>query len=115
MDYRTFKKTYKWMLKKYPRTDAMFPSDDRLHDIIGQLTSIHCVKNGKAWAETRREEEDVTRTFYCNAVDAIPFFRGLGGKEIVKLGYTKYGYIPIEIHSISPDGQQKTIRQFHIK
>ena len=118
MTYDEFKKTYKWMLTKYPNTAAMFPSDDTESEIIGTVTHRKYNKVGNKWVEAEESfkitDEPITRYNYCNGVDAIPFFRGCGGKEIVQMGYTTKGYIPVKITSISPWGDTKTVREYKI-
>lgn len=119
MTYEEFTKTYRWMLKKYPQTSSMFPSKDKENEIIGTVTRTKFCKDGSRWVRVEEsfniKEEPITRTNYCNGVDAIPFFRGCGGKELVQMGYTKMGYIPVKITSISPWGDTKTVREYHIK
>ena len=46
-------------------------------------------------------------------IDAIPFFKRLGGSEHKKMCYTCAGYKVYELVSKSPDRQQKTIRKFN--
>ena len=110
MTYQEFRKTYKWMLKKYPGTDRVYCND--MNSRIGVLQKIDYEKRGGKWKETARESETLTAAIYANCVDAIPFFRGLGGYERVDVGYTYVGYLPFQIDSISPDRTRKTTRKF---
>lgn len=79
------------------------------------VTRYAKTESGKSWRKTDEETETITAEQYCNIVDAVPFFRNLGGKEIVSKGYTYYGYIPIQITSISPDRDAKHVYQFSFK
>ena len=80
--------------------------------IIGECRKEEYIKSGRSWKLVETETEPITPANYCNGVDAIPFFRNLGGREIVSMGYTKLGYIPTESNSISPDREKKIIRKY---
>lgn len=110
MNYVEFRKTYSWMLKHYPDTSALYGINN-----AGTITIEHQERAtlGGRWKQSEGTTTDkIDGTYYCNAVDAIPFFRNLGGKEQITRAYTKYGYIPVKIVSTSPDGLQRTIRTF---
>lgn len=107
-----FKTTYKWMVKTYPQTERLFHRDSFTSEILGKLSTQKYTKSGGRWVLTESTTEDFTAYNYCNSVDAIPFFRGMGGKERAQMGYTKHGYIPLQLSSVSPDGQSKTVRSF---
>ena len=113
MTYQEFKKDYWWMLKNYPGTYGIFCDD--MSKKIGTVETVRYEKRGGKWKETARETGDLTPVFYCNSVDAVPFFRGLGGYERAEMGYTYYGYIPRAINSISPDRTSKTVRRFRFE
>ena len=113
MNYQDFRKTYSWTLKHYPGTYELFTGDFK-NDYIGKLTIKQYEKTGKRWALVDESREDITPYFYFNCVDAIPFFRNLGGYEKVYCGYCVRGYVPLEIVSISPDKQHKTVRTFQL-
>lgn len=113
MSYKEFKKTYSWMIKKYPETSNIYA--DNLKEIIGACKTTRYEKSGTRWKATETETNEMSREYYANCVDAIPFFRGLGGSERVTMGYTYQGYIPTEISSISPDGKSKVVRRFIIE
>lgn len=113
MTYSEFRKTYKWMLDHYTGTYQMYC--DRFDDaIIGKLTTITYERRGSRWAEVKREREDLTPAIYCNCVDAVPFFRGLGGSERVECSYTPLAYLPVRISSVSPDKQTRIVREFQL-
>lgn len=107
MTYMKFKSTYRWMIKHFPGTDNVWG-----YKGIEAITT-HFEKRGSRWHEVSAKTETVDSTFYANCVDAIPFFRNLDGKEMVTMGYTKIGYIPTEINSLSPDRTEKTVRRFY--
>lgn len=48
-----------------------------------------------------------------NVFDAVQFFKDLGGYEKVSCGYTKAGYLPDELLSISPNRTEKTVRKYY--
>ena len=60
--------------------------------------------------------EMITSDEYNNIVDSIPYFKRLGGHEIIRLEkYSKYGYNIVKyINSISPDGSQNIIYRFKV-
>lgn len=70
--------------------------------------------SGKNWKNVPYETRKLTISaqFYYNCVDAMPFFRNLGGTERATKSYTRYGYIPVTLTSVSPDRQSKTVREF---
>lgn len=83
-------------------------------DVVAKKRTTRYVKteSGKSWRKTEEFTEEITAEQYCNIVDAVPFFRGIGGKEIVSKGYTYYGYIPVQITSISPNRDAKFVFNF---
>lgn len=111
MTYAEFKSTYSWMLKNYPATST-FCRADMYGEHVGTCETIRYTKRGTRWAETERETESMTPAFYCNCVDAVPFFRRCGGSERVSMSYTIRGYLPVEISSVSPDRCEKVVRRF---
>jgi len=110
MTYAEFKKTYPWITRETPDVTSIY--SDYMMEIIGKVQIVNYEKVGRQWKEVTRQTDDMTRTAYMNIVDAVPFFRKLGGRETVTKGYTRYGYIPTEISSISPDKRNKTVRRF---
>lgn len=113
MNYSEFRKTYAWTLKNYSGTHELF-CGDFYGAHIGKVVTEKYEKRGGKWHLLTSERDDVTPAFYFNTVDAIPFFRGLGGSERVYCGYCVRGYVPLEITSISPDRAQKTVRKFQL-
>lgn len=112
--YRSIHDTYHWTLKHYPGTDYLV-SSAHMDDIIGTATTTRYRKSGSRWVETGNETEEISRRHYFNSIDAVPFFRCLGGREIVSMSYTRYGYIPYEVISISPDRTERIKRTFHFE
>lgn len=108
MTFTEIKNNYKWSAKHTP---AVTNFSDVEGEII-TMAEIRYTKRGRRWYETERRTEKITAEFYLNTIDAVPFFRGLGGRETISLGYTYYGYLPVEIQSTSPDGQTKVTRRF---
>ena len=112
MTYVEFNETYSWMSKKYPDTYSFC---SKMDETVGKVTTTRYVKHGSRWKEESTDVEDITGRYYCNCVDAVPFFRNIGGYERVEMRYTFMGYIPVEITSISPDKNNKTVRKFDIE
>lgn len=113
MTYSEFRNKYAWTLKNYSGTYELYFSD--FYDcMIGKVTETRYEKRGGKWYKTSEKREDVTPAYYFNTIDAIPFFRGLGGYERVYCGYCVRGYVPLEITSISPDRKEKTVRVFKL-
>lgn len=110
MLYSEFKNTYKYMLKKYPDTSYLFTDQEKPEKIF-LVTITHQEKNGNRWKTTETTTEQADFIYYSNVVDAIPFFKNLGGHERVEAAYTKAGYIPTRITSTSPLGTERTIRE----
>lgn len=108
MNYKDFKVTYKWIIKQAPDVTALYGIDGKV--ITMTVTTFE--KRGARWVEIKKDSEDITIEFYLNGVDAVPFFRNLGGHERLIKAYTKYGLIPVESHSTSPDGKTKIIRRY---
>jgi hypothetical protein len=100
------------MIKTYPGTSDMY-RENMNAETIGSVVIRNYEKRGSRWSEIDSMTEEVTPAYYCNTVDAVPFFRNLGGSERVTMNYTKRGYIPVEISSISPDRQKKSVRRFY--
>jgi hypothetical protein len=109
--YRSIHDTYRWTLKTYPGTDYLV-NPTCMDDPVGTVTTIRYRKSGSRWVETKTETEEISRRYYFNSVDAVPFFRSLGGREIVSMCYTRYGYIPYEVISINPDRTERIRRTF---
>jgi hypothetical protein len=113
MLYSEYKKIYKWLVKKYPDVVSMFTDSENPEKII-LLKTTHQEKTGTTWKTTTTEETKIDFIHYSNIVNAIPFFKNLGGTETVTRSYTKYGLIPIKIISTSPGREQRTIREFKV-
>ena len=109
--YKDFRETYAWTIKRYPSVTDMFRlgPDGK----IGACVETHYAKIGNAWKETYSRSEVLTVRCYLNTIDAVPFFRSFGGAERIECHHTKYGKIPGQISSISPDKQSKTVRRFY--
>lgn len=115
MNYNEIKRNYSWTLKKYPQTNELIYCNDQFSNyVIGKVTIEKFKKSGCKWCKTESKREDVTSAYYFNAIDAVPFFRNLGGHERVICGYCVRGYVPLIIESISPDGKNKTKRTFKL-
>lgn len=69
-------------------------------------------KVGNSWILTDEKKKTINEEYYNNIVDAVPFFRSLGGYEKVSKNYTCFGKVVTSIISISPMKDQKTERKF---
>lgn len=106
--YLELKSTYKATLKKYPEISNLFDGKCNITMIEKRFEKI-----GRKWsAISTQKKENYNYIYYCNCVDAIPFFKALGGTEKVTVEYTVAGKIPTQLTSISPDRNEKTVRSF---
>ena len=111
MTYQEYKKTYNWLVKHHPDVVSMF-TDAETPEKIFKVVITNQEKSGSTWKTTEVKEELADFIYYSNVVDAVPFFRNLGGTETITKKYTKAGYIPVKIVSTSPGRDQRTIREF---
>lgn len=109
MNYKEFRATYKATIKKYPDIDSLFCF---LESEIITETITHYTKKGSRWIETETKEALIPASYYYNVLDAVTFFRNLGGYERVETNYTKYGLIPVKVTSINPSRDEKTVRSY---
>ena len=109
MPYIEFRKKFHHTLKRYPGMECAYNPH-----YAYEVTTTKYYKVGSKWHERTEEKtvETVPGNYYMNMIDAIPFFRNLGGSERVQMGYTLAGYIPTQLSSISPDGKEKILRKF---
>ena len=109
MPYIEFCKKFHRTLKRYPGMECAYNPH-----YAYEVTTTKYYKVGSKWHEKTDEKtvETVPGNYYMNMIDAIPFFRNLGGSERVQMGYTLAGYIPTQLSSISPDGKEKILRKF---
>jgi hypothetical protein len=109
MPYIEFTKKFYRTLKRYPGMECAYNPH-----YAYEVTTTKYYKVGNKWHEKTEEKtvETVPGNYYINMIDAIPFFRNLGGSERVQMGYTLAGYIPVQLNSISPDGTEKIVRKF---
>lgn len=107
-------RAYKWMVKQWPDTaEAVYnPEADFCRVFITQERKVDGVWHiDERWAGGWTRENG---RYYANVISGIPFFRSLGGVERVTKAYTRRGFLPVKIESISPDGTQKTVHIFEI-
>lgn len=112
MLYSELAKTYRKLFKKYPNISSL---QDFGGKILEEKTTY--AKRGTRWVEVKKEEKEVPATYVFNVFDAVQFFKDLGGYEKVSCGYTKFGYLPDELLSISPNRMEKNSKKilFHLK
>ena len=109
LPYIEFRKKFHRTLKAYPGMECTYNPH-----YVYRVETTKFYKVGTKWHEKTEEKtvETVPGHYYMNMIDAIPFFRNLGGSERVQMGYTLAGYIPVQLSSISPDGKEKIVRKF---
>ena len=82
-------------------------------DINITMTEKTYTRHGNKWIIDSINKEKYTVKNYIYTLDAIPFFRSLGGFEKVeKHAVCPYGYIPDVLTSINPDRTEKIVREF---
>ena len=108
MTYAEFYKQYKWATKNYPGISSLLCWYDE-KKITEKKERYE--KRGSRWVLVETEEEKITAEYYFNCLEAVPFFRRMGS-ERVTLNYTRAGYVPTEISSISPDRETKIKRTY---
>lgn len=105
--FKELKETYSWSFKKYPDVSSVIGYKN-----IG-YEQITYNKQGSKWVEGEKESSNVDWEFYLNTIDAVPFFKNMGGKEKLDVKYTKVGKVPFQVTSINPDGTEKIVRTFN--
>jgi hypothetical protein len=106
---KDFMEKYNWATRKYPCTTNLY---ELPLEIIARKESYE--KVGRKWILVEEEKFRWNVENYMNCVDAVPFFRNLGGYERVTQNYTKYGFLPIQIDSINPDRTKKSVYKFKL-
>ena len=106
MTYEEMKANYKFTLKNYPSVSAVFEAKNII------CTTTREIKNGSRWTVENTTTETIGSEYYFNCLESIPFFKALGGKEKAIKSCTKYGNIPVRLISTSPDGMNRTIKEF---
>lgn len=106
MTYDEMKREYKFTLKNYPAVSNLFESTNII------CTTTREIKNSSRWTAENTTTETIDSEYYFNCLESIPFFKALGGKEKAIKSYTKFGYVPVRLVSTSPNGTERTIREF---
>ena len=109
LDRKIWKNRSKYFNLGYVKQSLVFK--DFGDEILEEKTTY--AKRGARWVEVKKEEKEVPATYVFNVFDAVQFFKGLGGYEKVSCGYTKAGYLPDELLSISPNRTEKTVRKYY--
>lgn len=109
--FKDFMKAHKFTAGKMTNIGSLYGIEKK----VFILTQITYTKNERGkWTETDRTTEKVTPEFYLNTIDAVPFFRNMGGLERLESGYTYFGYMPIKVSSTNPDRTKKIERLFKV-
>ena len=83
--------------------------------IIETITRFIKNPNTKTtYNQVEQEKNEITEKNYNYAtnIDTIKFMKRLGGSESKQMRYTCYGYKCVKSVSISPDKENKTIREY---
>lgn len=85
-----------------------------------EMTTTKLEKNPNTkttYIEVDKTVENIDFEQYDNITskDTLKFFRRLGGSETATKAYTSQGYKIVRLVSISPDKQNKTVREFKFK
>lgn len=105
--FKELKEIYSWSFKQYPDVTSVIGYKN-----IG-FEQTNYTKQGSKWIEGKKESSNVDWEFYLNTIDAVPFFKNMGGKEKLDVKYTKVGKVPFQVTSINPDGTEKIVRTFN--
>lgn len=108
MLYTEFKDTYKYSCKRWPDVTNAY-ENERFAPLC---VTTHQEKAGSKWETIDKTTETVNGIYYMNVIDAVSFFRNIGGTETVQKNYTRWGLIPTRIISTNPDKDKRTIREF---
>ena len=109
MTWKEFYSKYPYTVNNYPDTGYL-NTDSKVHI---RMVKTKQTKNGYTkWHTISVYEEEVPASYYLNTIEAVPWFKSIGGKERVELKYTKYGRLPFRICSINPDKVTRTVREF---
>ena len=106
MTYEEMKANYKFTLKNYPAVSNLFESKNII------CTTTKELKNGSRWTAENTTTEKISGEYYFNCLESVPFLRHLNGKEKIVKAYTKFGYVHVRLISTSPNGTERTIKEF---
>ena len=107
MSQEEFEKTYFGVIRKWPATKYLF--NEFLPNNI-QIIKSEYVKDDKGqWHLMKHVSKMRNACHYMNILDGIPFFENMGGTENIMCTYTRKGYLPTIIQSVSPDQNEKLI------
>ena len=70
-------------------------------------------KIGNKWIETKKEIEEVDKDYYNNII-TDRFYHNISSSIRYIKGYTKAGTLIVKVSAISPDGKQKSVREFEV-
>ena len=70
-------------------------------------------KIGNKWIETEKTTEEVNKDYYNNII-TDQFFHNISRSIRYTKGYTKAGTLIVKVSAISPDGKQKSVREFEV-
>ena len=88
-------------------------------DITATEKTYSRTESGLSWKS--KPDKEIVRNYkkenYNNYITSIPFFNRFGGRSYSRASwnYTKYGYIPVRVTTVSPDGEVKKVMCFEFK
>lgn len=84
--------------------------------ILVTITEFSSTPSGKSWRKTpvSVSRKVVSPEWYTNYITAIPFFNNFdhGAYCRAKQGYTRAGYLPTEVVTVSPGRERKIVAEF---
>ena len=70
-------------------------------------------KIGNKWIETEKTAKEVNKDYYNNII-TDQFYHNISRSIRYTKGYTKAGTLIVKVSAISPDGNEKTVREFEV-
>ena len=70
-------------------------------------------KKGSRWIEEEKTTKEVNKDHYNNII-TDQFYHNISSYIRYIKGYTKAGTLIVKVSAISPDGKQKSVREFEV-
>ena len=70
-------------------------------------------KKGNKWIETEKITKEINKDYYNNII-TDQFYHNISRFIRYTKGYTKAGTLIVKVSAISPDGNEKTVREFEV-
>ena len=76
-------------------------------------TTTMYYKKGSRWIEEEKTTNEVDKDYYNNII-TDHFYHNISRSIRYIKGYTKAGTLIVKVSAISPDGKQKSVREFEV-